>query len=312
MVAIDSYAGGDGRLSPLSTPSATRAVLEAHGIGTKYTLGQNFLVNDDVLKKIVALAEVGENDRVLEVGPGIGTLTIALLKHAASVIAIERDPDLPAVLADTLHPWREKFALIEKDALDVTRDDIVAAMVEIGGDTGYPDRASSAANETAQWAVSQSEDCLSESGYPPAPPQETSNQIPEEDPHPEFAHIRLLMGAESYYLYDDSAMTDAYARWAFLAAEDDPVATFIECVREESSVYPRPMARENLANDPFRMKAEAVEAAFAEARAQGRADDIERVEASNGDVYFYSTTYLTPRRAQALAEWDAVERIRNV
>ena len=312
MAATDSYAGGDGRLSPLSTPSATRAVLEAHGIGTKYTLGQNFLVNDDVLKKIIALAEVGENDRVLEVGPGIGTLTIALLKHAASVIAIERDPDLPAVLADTLHPWREKFALIEKDALDVTRDDIVAAMAEIGGDTGYPDRASSAANETAQWAVSQSEDCLSESGYPPAPPQETSNQTPEEDPHPEFAHIRLLMGAESYYLYDDSAMTDAYARWAFLAAEDDPVATFIECVREESSVYPRPMARENLANDPFRMNAEAVEAAFAEARAQGRADDIERVEASNGDVYFYSTTYLTPRRAQALAEWDAVERIRNV
>ena len=173
MAAIDSYAGGDGRRSPLSTPSATRAVLEAHGIGTKYTLGQNFLVNDDVLKKIVALAEVGENDRILEVGPGIGTLTIALLKHAASVIAIERDPDLPAVLADTLHPWREKFALIEKDALDVTRDDIVAAMAEIGGDTGYPDRASSAANETAQWAVSQSEDCLSESGYPAAPPQGT-------------------------------------------------------------------------------------------------------------------------------------------
>ena len=312
MVATDSYAGGDGRLSPLSTPSATRAVLEAHGIGTKYTLGQNFLVNDDVLKKIIALAEVGENDRVLEVGPGIGTLTIALLKHAASVIAIERDPDLPAVLADTLHPWREKFALIEKDALDVTEGDIVAAVAEIGADAGCLDRASSAANETAQWAVSQSEDCLSESGYPPAPPQETSNQTPEEDPHPEFAHIRLLMGAESYYLYDDSAMTDAYARWAFLAAEDDPVATFIECVREESSVYPRPMARENLANDPFRMNAEAVEAAFAEARAQGRADDIERVEASNGDVYFYSTTYLTPRRAQALAEWDAVERIRNV
>ena len=186
------------------------------------------------------------------------------------------------------------------------------AMGDVQGAGGCPDRASSAATGTAQWAVPPSEDCLSESGYPPAPPQETSNQIPEEDPHPEFAHIRLLMGAESYYLYDDSAMTDAYARWAFLAAEDDPVATFIECVREESSVYPRPMARESLANDPFRMKAEAVEAAFAEARAQGRADDIERVEASNGDVYFYSTTYLTPRRAQALAEWDAVERIRNV
>ena len=169
MAATDSYAGGDGRLSPLSTPSATRAVLEAHGIGTKYTLGQNFLVNDDVLKKIIVLAEVGEADRILEVGPGIGTLTIALLKHAASVVAIERDPDLPAVLADTLHPWRDKFALIEKDALDVTGDDIVAAMAGIGADTGCLDRASSAANETAQWAVSPSEDCLSESEYPVVP-----------------------------------------------------------------------------------------------------------------------------------------------
>ena len=118
----------DGRLSPLSTPSATRAVLEAHGIGTKYTLGQNFLVNDDVLRKIIALADVGPDDRILEVGPGIGTLTIALLKHAASVVAVERDPDLPAVLADTLRPWRERFALIEKDALDLTEADLASAM----------------------------------------------------------------------------------------------------------------------------------------------------------------------------------------
>lgn len=124
--------------------------------------------------------------------------------------------------------------------------------------------------------------------------------------------IRLLMGAASYYLYDASAMTDAYARWAFLAAEDDPVATFIECVREESSVYPRPMARDTLANEPFCMDAAAVEAAFATAREQQRAADLERTEASNGDVYFYSTRFLSPRRAQALAEWDAVERHRNV
>ena len=197
MAAADRYAGGDGRLSPLSTPSATRAVLEAHGIGTKYTLGQNFLVNDDVLRKIVALAEVDTCDRILEVGPGIGTLTIALLKHTASVTAIERDPDLPAVLADTLYPWREKFALIEKDALDVTEGDIISAasamgergelagsarqassaaelasaMVEPGGDAEYPDRASFAANEAAPWAVSQSEGCLGESGHPASPPR---------------------------------------------------------------------------------------------------------------------------------------------
>ena len=194
MAATDSYAGGDGRLSPLSTPSATRAVLEAHGIGTKYTLGQNFLVNDDVLKKIIALAEVDEADRVLEVGPGIGTLTIALLKHAASVVAIERDPDLPAVLADTLHPWRDKFALIEKDALDVTEGDIVSAastVAEFGGISGGAHQASSAANAIspvgcrAERGLSErlsttrkpapgglaSKDCLSESGYRAAPPQ---------------------------------------------------------------------------------------------------------------------------------------------
>lgn len=129
---------------------------------------------------------------------------------------------------------------------------------------------------------------------------------------PECEGIRLLTGATSYYLYDSAAMTDSYARWAFLAAEDDPVATFVECVREESAVYPRPMARATLANDPFRLDAAAVEEAFATAVAQGRGEDIERLEASNGDVYFFSTRFLTPVRAQALAEWDAVERKRNV
>lgn len=129
---------------------------------------------------------------------------------------------------------------------------------------------------------------------------------------PECEGIRLLMGATSYYLYDSAAMTDSYARWAFLAAEDDPVATFVECVREESAVYPRPMARATLANDPLRLDAAAVEEAFTAALAQGRAEDIERLEASNGDVYFFSTRFLTPVRAQALAEWDAVERKRNV
>ena len=120
------------------------------------------------------------------------------------------------------------------------------------------------------------------------------------------------MGATSYYLYDSEVMTDAYARWAFLAAEDDPVATFVECVREESSVYPRPMAASSLANEPFCIDAAAVEEAFAAARAQRRADDIARIEASNGDVYFYSTRFLSSARAAALAEWDAVERRYNV
>ena len=107
------------RVSPYATPSATRAVLERHGLFTKYALGQNFLVNDDIVRKIIELADVHEDDRVLEVGPGIGTLTAALLQHADHVTAIEMDRDLPDVLADTLAPWAERFTLVQADALDV-------------------------------------------------------------------------------------------------------------------------------------------------------------------------------------------------
>lgn len=112
------------KLSPLASVSETRAVLASHGLTTKYSLGQNFLINDAILQKIVALSEVSPRDFVLEVGPGIGTLTIALLKYAARVVAVERDSDLPAVLAQTCAPWADQFSLISKDALDLTVADI--------------------------------------------------------------------------------------------------------------------------------------------------------------------------------------------
>ncbi|WP_241156477.1 MULTISPECIES: iron-sulfur cluster assembly scaffold protein [unclassified Adlercreutzia] len=126
------------------------------------------------------------------------------------------------------------------------------------------------------------------------------------------AHIKALVGVRSYYLFDSSIMTDAYAHWAFLAAEDNPLVTFADCVREDARVYPRPMARSSFANPPFRMDAEAVEAAWEASRAHADYADLERIEASNGDVYFFSTTYLSPERACALAEWDAVERYFSV
>lgn len=116
-----------GNLSYLASPTVTREVLSEHGLAAKYSLGQNFLVNDTILQKIVALAELDGTDRILEVGPGIGTLTIALLKNAAQVTSIERDPDLPAVLAETLDPWADSFTLIKKDALDLTLDDLIGS-----------------------------------------------------------------------------------------------------------------------------------------------------------------------------------------
>lgn len=116
-MASDEHAGI--RFSPYSTPSATREVLERHGLYTKYGLGQNFLVNDDVIRRIVELADVQPTDCILEVGPGIGTLTAALLPRAQHVTAIEKDYDLPTVLADTLAPWSDRFTLVEADALDL-------------------------------------------------------------------------------------------------------------------------------------------------------------------------------------------------
>ena len=112
------------KLSPLASVSETRAVLEAHGLSTKYSLGQNFLINDAILQKIVALADLVPDDYVLEVGPGIGTLTVALLKCAGRVASVERDADLPAVLAETLAPWADRFTLVEKDALDLAAADL--------------------------------------------------------------------------------------------------------------------------------------------------------------------------------------------
>ena len=124
--------------------------------------------------------------------------------------------------------------------------------------------------------------------------------------------IKVLMGMHSYYLYDETLMTASYARWAFLAAEDNPVVTFVECVREDSRVYPRPYAAACLKNPPFRMTDEQIEETWQAVRDSGNYPDIERTEASNGDVYYYSTQYLESGYAASLAEYDAVERPADV
>ena len=113
-----------GSVSSLANLSVTRQVLADHGLSAKYSLGQNFLVNEAIVAKIVALAELEGADNVLEIGPGIGTLTMALLQNAKHVTSIERDTDLPAVLAETLEPWWDSFALIQKDALDLQLSDL--------------------------------------------------------------------------------------------------------------------------------------------------------------------------------------------
>lgn len=120
--------------------------------------------------------------------------------------------------------------------------------------------------------------------------------------------IETLVGARSYYLYSSDVMTDAYAHWAYLAAEDDKIITFVDCVREDSRVYPRPLAASNLKNPPFGFDDAVIREAWDTVRESGIYPDIEQTIASNGDVYYYSTRYLKPAHAVSLAEWDAVER----
>lgn len=105
--------------SPLASATATRELLEEFGLATKHRLGQNFLIDNHVIERICALAELDGSEHVLEVGPGIGTLTLALLQEAAQVTSIEADPELEPVLwahaAD-----HDNFAFIMGDALKVT------------------------------------------------------------------------------------------------------------------------------------------------------------------------------------------------
>ena len=112
----------------LADPHETREVLDRFGLATKHRLGQNFLVDDRVVARILDLAQVGENDVVLEVGPGIGTLTVALLARASAVCSIEADRELEDVLADTCSSGSGRLALVMGDALRVGENDVRAAL----------------------------------------------------------------------------------------------------------------------------------------------------------------------------------------
>ncbi len=114
--------------SPLASASATRDLLEEFGLATKHRLGQNFLIDNHVIERICELSELSGTERVLEVGPGIGTLTLALLQEAPRVVSIEADPELAPVLA-AHESDHEGFAFIMGDALKVAP----AAIAEAAG-----------------------------------------------------------------------------------------------------------------------------------------------------------------------------------
>ena len=103
---------------PLS-PTTTRDLLAQLGHSPKRFLGQNFLVDGNIVRKSLELAEVRAGDVVVEVGPGLGTLTTALLEAGAEVWAVEKDRTLHAHLEATLAPrFPNTFHLLEGDAVE--------------------------------------------------------------------------------------------------------------------------------------------------------------------------------------------------
>ncbi|MBM3855122.1 MAG: ribosomal RNA small subunit methyltransferase A [Verrucomicrobia bacterium] len=106
---------------PLS-PTATRDLLLRLGHAPKRSLGQNFLVDGNIVRKSLELAAVRPGDAIVEIGPGLGTLTAALLAAGAEVWAVERDRTLCAHLQAALVPrFPDRLHLLEADAVEHPR-----------------------------------------------------------------------------------------------------------------------------------------------------------------------------------------------
>ncbi len=115
------------------TPTGTRALLARLGLRPKHHLGQNFLVDGNIVHKSVELGGVGPGDAVVEIGPGLGTLTAALLEAGAEVWAVEKDRVLHEHLAATLVPLQpDRLHLLAGDALDEPRAGLPAARAAAG------------------------------------------------------------------------------------------------------------------------------------------------------------------------------------
>ena len=108
----------------IADKGVTRHILKAFNLHASHRLGQNFLISPAVVRAVVEAAEIAAGDRVLEIGPGIGTLTQGLLEAGAEVTAVELDKKLPAVLAETLKGY-EQLNVVQGDIL---KTDIAALM----------------------------------------------------------------------------------------------------------------------------------------------------------------------------------------
>ncbi|WP_026665391.1 16S rRNA (adenine(1518)-N(6)/adenine(1519)-N(6))-dimethyltransferase RsmA [Butyrivibrio sp. FC2001] len=108
----------------LGCASGTKAVIEKYNLSIQKKFGQNFLIDDSVLSRTVEAAGVTKEDTVLEIGPGIGTMTQYIAESAGKVIAVEIDRMLIPILADTLSDY-DNVKVINEDILKVDIEKIV-------------------------------------------------------------------------------------------------------------------------------------------------------------------------------------------
>ena len=113
----------------IGTPKKTFEILKKHGFTFKKSLGQNFLIDANILNRIVDGAGVNENVGIIEIGPGIGSLTEALAKKAKKVISLEIDGRLLPILSETLADY-PNVDIINNDILKVDVDKIIAEKID--------------------------------------------------------------------------------------------------------------------------------------------------------------------------------------
>ncbi len=116
---------------PLS-PKQTRALLDELAHFPNKKLGQNFLIDGNIVRKSVEMADIDANSHVVEVGPGLGTLTRAILSTGATVWTVERDSTLAEHIRTNVLPKQPNLHLIEGDGLDYPRAELPNEQAEAG------------------------------------------------------------------------------------------------------------------------------------------------------------------------------------
>lgn len=111
-------------MATLGIPQNTIAVLQKYNFTIQKKYGQNFLIDSHVLEKIMDAAEIGKDDCVVEIGPGIGTMTQYLAERAGEVVAVEIDKNLIPILTETLADYKN-VSIINEDILKVDLNRIV-------------------------------------------------------------------------------------------------------------------------------------------------------------------------------------------